>query len=326
MYNHKSNKNPSFSSTLLDEIYRSIDAGDDDKQSGATAVEDDEGTASLRRAFLVEKWMDIKTLTARTRPSSFHRKMYDPFPLTAGSGSSSSESSYGWLSEQDGLCDSRSSHKPSCFAKPKPIKTDAKKKHQKMELDYCSNHDQGSTNGSLIKSKARAFKIYANLTKVKQPISPGGRLMTFLNSLFANGHVKKPKDSNSSGFDNKKIERTTHGSTCSSASSFTRSCLSKNSPRSREKLNNGIRRTVRFYPVSVIIDEHSRPCGKKFIRDEEDFAKYNNDDDEDTSSDSSSDLFELDHLSILQECDEELPVYETTHFGRNRAIANGLIC
>lgn len=311
------------------------------KQSvGKGNAVEDEGMASLRRAFLVEKWMDMKRnpkpITRQTRPSSLpenHRKStLDNDPIFLSSGSSSSDSSFGWISEPDGLCDSRS-HKPSCFvpfSKPKPIKTDAfSKKHQKMEFDYCSKDDQ-STNGALIKSKARALKIYANLTKVKQPISPGGRLMTFLNSLFANGHVKKPKDSNSSSFDNKKIERTTHGSTCSSSSSFTRSCLSKNSRRSREKLNNGIRRTVRFYPVSVIIDEDSRPCGKKFIRDEDEFTKYNDDDDdyndEDTSSDSSSDLFELDHLSILKECDEELPVYETTHFGRNRAIANGLIC
>ncbi|KVI11520.1 protein BIG GRAIN 1-like B [Cynara cardunculus var. scolymus] len=344
----KNTQNPSFSSTLLDEIYRSMDGGDEkssefklreEKQSvgaraKASSVVEDEGMASHRRPFLVEKWMDMKTFTGRTRPSTlpeFHRKLaLDNDPVFLSSGSSSSDSSFGWFSEPDGFCDSRS-HKPSCFSKPKPIKTDAfSKKHQKMELDYCSNDDQ-TTNGALIKSKSRALKIYANLKKVKHPISPGGRLTTFLNSLFANGNVKKPKDSNSSGFDNKKIiERTTHGSTCSSASSFTRSCLSKNSPRSREKLNNGIRRTVRFYPVSVIIDQDSRPCGKKFIRDEEDFTKYNEDDDysydEDTSSDSSSDLFELDHLSILKERDEELPVYETTHFGTNRAIANGLIC
>ncbi|KAK1421696.1 hypothetical protein QVD17_24243 [Tagetes erecta] len=168
---------------------------------------------------------------------------------------------------------------------------------------------------------ARLDQEAINMKKVNQPISPGGRLTTFLNSLLTNGHLKKPKELN-----NVKIM------TCSSASSFTRSCLSKNSPRSREKLNNGIRRSVRFYPVSVIIDEDCRPCGQKSIFGEHELLKvhitttladkFNDDHDEedvdyddDFASDASSDLFELDHLSILNECDE-LPVYKTTHFAK----------
>lgn len=50
---------------------------------------------------------------------------------------------------------------------------------------------------------------------------------------------------------------------------------------------------------------------------------------DDCASDSSSDLFELDHLESSFKDDrycEDLPVYETTHLGLNRAIANGLIC
>ncbi|KAI3810919.1 hypothetical protein L1987_20583 [Smallanthus sonchifolius] len=300
----KKTQNPSFSSSVLDEIYRSMDAGDEKQREekvsrkqresggGGGSTVEDERIATLRRAFLVQKWMNMKVnaknFTHRRRasllPEYSHRKSViddDPFFFT--------------------------SQKPSCFGplRPKRIKTEP-------------------------------FP-----TKHHQPISPGGRLTTFLNSLLTNVHLKKPKD-----LKNVKIERTSksaHGSTCSSASSFTRSCLSKNSPRSREKLNNGIRRTVRFYPVSVIIDEDCRPCGQKFIFGEQDFMKvhvtrmcedkfdddeeddYVDDNDDDMTSDASSDLFELDHLSILKECDE-LPVYETTHFGTNRAIAKGLIC
>ncbi|KAL4572344.1 hypothetical protein LXL04_019117 [Taraxacum kok-saghyz] len=354
----KNTQNPSFSSTLLDEIYRSMD-GDDEKlgreekfpkkqttTSGggrpkASSAVEDEGVASFRRVFLVEKWMDMKAINSknmsrRTKPSSLpdldQKPVVDNDQFFISSGTSSSDSSYGWFSEPEGFHNSRC-HKPSCFGpfrRPEPVKTNAfSKKHQQMELCYCSDDHQTNVidNGALIKSKARALKIYANLKKLKQPISPGGRLTTFLNSLLVNGHVKKPKDLNPPCFDHKKIERTSK-STCSSASSFTRSCLSKNSPRSREKLNNGVRRTVRFYPVSVIIDEDSRPCGRKFVFEKENLTKdeedYNADDD-DTKSDSSSDLFELDHLSVLKEC-EELPVYETTHFSTNRAIHNGLIC
>ncbi|XP_023736142.1 protein BIG GRAIN 1-like A [Lactuca sativa] len=366
----KNTPNPSFSSSLLDEIYRSMDG--DDVKSGreektskkqsissggggggggrpkASSAVEDEAVASLRRAFLVEKWMNMKqnekNINTRTRPSSipdvYRKPVIDNDPIFFSSGTSSSDSSYGiWFSEPESFRGSRF-HKPSCFgpfSRPESVKTNGfSKKHQQMEFYYCSDDHQtnGIDRGALIKSKARALKIYANLKKIKQPISPGGRLTTFLTSLFANGQVKNPKDLNPPCFDHKKSERTsksTHGSTCSSASSFTRSCLSKNSPRSREKkLNNGIRRTVRFYPVSVIIDEDSRPCGQKFIYDTQDLTKdedYNSydDDDDDTKSDSSSDLFELDHLLALKEC-EELPVYETTHFGKNRAIANGLIC
>lgn len=279
---NRNNYNPSFSSTLLDEIYRSMDYAGEDKLSISTkqSVGEDEsvGVATLRRAFLVQKWMDMKTNTKnfthrrrrrRTRASS--------------------------MTDNDLFFYDNSisrSPKPSCF-RHKPIKTE-------------------------------------------QPISPGRRITSFLHSLFTNVHLKKPKEY----LKTVKIERTSHShdhqSTCSSASSHTRSCLSKNSPRSREKINNGVRRTVRFYPVSVIIDEDCRPCGEKFICGEPDLMKVNattvicanrfdDDDDDDIPSDVSSDLFELDHLSIMNECDE-LPVYGTTHFGTNCAIANGLIC
>ncbi|KAK9054962.1 hypothetical protein SSX86_026041 [Deinandra increscens subsp. villosa] len=301
-------QNPSFSSTLLDEIYGSIDSGDAKPAGGgrarASGAVEDEGIATLRRAFLVQKWMDMKV----NAKSLTHRRRASSLPDSDRKPTIDDDDQF-WSSGS--VC--RRSHRPSCFGPlgPKLAKADVfMKKHQPHTDDR-------------------------NVKKVKEPISPGARLTTFLNSLFTNGRLKKPQH-----LSNEKIERTsksTHGSTCSSASSFTRSCLSKHSPRSREKLNNGTRRTVRFYPVSVIIDEESRPCGEKFIFGEQDLMKVrvttmledkiddddydDNDNDDDFASDASSDLFELDHL---KECDE-LPVYETTHFGTNRAIANGLI-
>ncbi|KAD1612198.1 hypothetical protein R6Q59_018268 [Mikania micrantha] len=336
----KKTQNPSFSSSLLDEIYRSMNAGDEKsgefkhwegkdscKRSGggggvkACSLVEDEGIATLRRAFLVQKWMDmklnVKNFTHQSRASSSF-SVSDQKPATDDDSFWSSSDSV-----------SRWSERPSCFGpfRSKSTKGDVfPEKHHQMKSDYRINDNYTS----------RIDQINLNTKKVKQPLSPGGRLTTFLNSLFTNRSRKKPKDLS--------IERTsksTHGSTCSSASSFTRSCLSKNSPRSREKLNNGIRRTVRFYPVSVIIDEDCRPCGEKSIFGEQDLMnvhvttmskdKYDDnddeedDDDDDFESDASSDLFELDHLSILKECDE-LPVYGTTNFGTNCAIANGLIC
>ena len=59
----------------------------------------------------------------------------------------------------------------------------------------------------------------------------------------------------------------------------------------------------------------------------EDEEEDDDEDDDDALSCSSSDLFELDNLSVIgiERYREELPVYETTHFKTNCAIAKGLV-
>ena len=322
-------KNPSFSSSLLDEIYRSIDEGERKtgevkfyretmakKQSVRSnskcnrGVEEDEVTlANLRRACLLEKWMDKKVISekvGRQQPTEIDRKLqhhdhdhdHDQDVLFFSSTSISSDSSSGGLSSSD--TESMYGVKPraSCFAPPRPkpvkttmsVKSDRSEKkqrrlsalfHEQKEVHLLDDYHHSSTTGrmenheeSLIKSKSRALRIYNNLKKVKQPISPGGRLTSFLNSLFTAGNTKKTKPTSSvGGYEDLNAERkykSGQASTCSSASSFSRSCLSKTSPSSREKLRNGDKRTVRFYPVSVIVDEDSRPCGHKCLYKEED--------------------------------------------------------
>ncbi|KAJ0599701.1 putative protein BIG GRAIN 1 [Helianthus annuus] len=394
----KLTQNPSFSSCLLDEIYRSIDGGDEKfgefkvrkqkvakKQSvksggggggggrgrlkSKSAVEDEE-IAGFRQACLVDKWMEMKgneKVTAGRRGSlslpEFDQKLVlDNDPLFFSSGSSSSDSSFGWYSEAEVV-----KPKPSCFAPLNKVKTSvssrsAVKKQQNEFYTFDDDQTYKTDDSGLIRSKTKALKFYTSLKKVKQPISPGGRLTTFINAIFTNAHSKKSKDL---GFDAKaqaqaqtrseRKSKSTNVSTCSSASSFSRSCLSKNTPRLSDQLNNGVRRTVRF-----LDREDSRAYGQKNVFDEqaieelhpttfawqrtekpnlsEFLMKYNekkinldNDDEEDEddmASDSSSDLFELDHLAVFknkQYC-EELPVYETTHIGTNRAIASGLVC
>lgn len=305
-----------------------------------------------------------------------NKPLHDSDLIFFSSTSSSSDSS-GALSSSDTefFASTRGSgQKVSCFtARPKPVRTGAgASKHDDRRKNYC---DDQVEDDDLIKSKSRALKIYANLKKVKQPISPGGRLTSFINSLFSNANGKKSRNLDASrGF--RDVKPPAAGpSACSSASSFSRSCLSKYSPRSREKMRSGAQRTVRFEPVSVIVDEDLRPCGKKSIY-EGDSGRFTNlprpqplpdqsaltelksnkkterampdsavkgysnkmkdvyfnenedeEDDEDCLSDSSSDLFELDHLSFFgsNRYSEELPVYETTHFDTNCAIASGLI-
>ncbi|XP_057432406.1 protein BIG GRAIN 1-like B [Lotus japonicus] len=388
-------ENPSFSSTLLDQIYRSIDQGDSDMKfyTGKTGEKQS-------RVCVTEEHLSAKSSVSRDwkannvvgtqgrqrmmqKERNFHLgrqvHVHDQDALFFSSTSSSSDSSSGLLSSSspdiETLYGVRS--RGSCFApaRPKPVRTTVpEKKHVERQRHIVSDDDDG-----LIKSKSRALKIYNNLKKVKQPISPGGKLTSFLNSLFTTGNSNNTKKTKPCFEDANALRKTESGqaSTCSSASSFARSCLSKNSPSTREKLrNNGVKRTVRFYPVSVIVDEDSRPCGHKSLYETEDarlmamsvptawkigtkknveevkdkknrameeaareiLEEYHHiqrksdlvlrrnledeiedDDEDDAASCSSSDLFELDHLH------EELPVYETTRVGTNRAIANRFI-
>ncbi|KAL3497432.1 hypothetical protein ACH5RR_040164 [Cinchona calisaya] len=395
----KYTKNPSFSSTLLDEIYRSIDGIDQKndhhhhqdhlkfyKERSSSTISsysakkcnlqsnggrakcsstvEDEEMASLKRACLIEKWMEKKVndkVSSRRNLSTFE---LDNDPLFFSSTSVSSDSSSGGLSSSDTefFSSAVKSSKKSCFAssfRPKPIRTSVPNQFGQQKDEFLIERNTKKEE-NLINSKSKALKIYGNLKKVKQPISPGGRLTSFINSLFTSGNAKKSKNLAAS-------------STCSSASSFSRSCLSKNSQNSSViNLSNDAavsKRSVRFYPVSIILDEDCRPCGQKRICDPEDAHKfdkfvrsrapttlsqnaaeskrddylkaYRNQnkncnvvedheedyDDEDAASDCSSDLFEIDHLALFGNgrFREELPVYETTHLDTNRAIANGLI-
>lgn len=269
-----SHQTPSFSSTLLDSIYRSIDDGkaEDWMISRAKISKASDISEDFRRARLVDKW--IRKETDVRRPPAPENDM-----LFFSSTSTSSDSS--------------------------------------GSLSSSSKEDE-----IMMKSKSRALKIYARLKKMKQPISPGGRLTSFINSLFSlNGKKQQAKFAEDP-------------KTLNVGSSFSRSCLSKNSRRDG---GGGVRRTVRFHPVSLILDEDSRPCGHKsiYVRNEKNmnngddsinalrsYYKAFEEDDEDDDSDSSSDLFELDHLTLFGDtrfC-QELPVYETTHFNNNRSF------
>ncbi|KAL0297182.1 UNVERIFIED_CONTAM: protein BIG GRAIN 1-like B [Sesamum radiatum] len=395
--NHKARKShrntPSFSSSLLDEIYRSIDWNTEKAEECKTekpasraksgSKGDEEETARFTRACLVDKWMEKEVHekvnnAARRRPDSFQDNDVCFFSST----STSSDSS-GALSSSDTelFCSTRKPKQVSCFSsRPKPVRTARESNRQDKffvsddDDDDRQNQQKNNKGDDLMKSKSRALKIYANLKKLKQPISPGGRLTSFINSLFTNANSKKSRNPDTNkGFQHLKSTKTTASSSsspaCSSAASFSRSsCLSKNSSSPDEsrdvvKTRNGNETTVRFHPVSVIVDQDSKACGHKSIPHEdcdykhsrrpplpphaskmeknrkvEDaahrvskgyrnhknydfpmFRKIRDDQDEDEDdavSESSSDLFELDHLTVFEKnrfC-EELPVYETTYF------------
>ncbi|KAK7294417.1 hypothetical protein RJT34_17306 [Clitoria ternatea] len=395
-------ENPSFSSTLLDVIYRSIDEGQTEekeqaqfffyretmrkqsqKQSQKLREEAEAEKQSSRRARKVENWMEKrgneKISMGRNSLTEFERRTRsNSNTLSMFSSSTSSESS------SVGGFSSSESESFYGVQRPKPIRTSVSEKSNFEALHGFRNHSSQAQkpkheNGSG-KTRSKALRIlYGELKKAKQPISPGARLASFLNSLFtSSGNAKKPKVSSSSTTTSSSVvaKSAQPSSTCSSASSFSRSCLSK-TPSSR----SGAKRSVRFCPVSVIVDEDCRPCGHKNLHEGEEgfvatsvygkksssssseelkfhvmqesrrveelardllknYQKKNEvefdvnvmdyedeDEDDDVASCASSDLFELDNLSAIgiERYREELPVYETTHFNTNRAIANGFI-
>ncbi|CAL0332199.1 unnamed protein product [Lupinus luteus] len=383
--------NPSFSSTLLHNIYRSIDQAERKSsetkfytETTATAKKHSRSNVRYNDKSIVEeehgqaKDKKVGTQQPCLVPKHHHHHGdHDQHVIFLSSTSVSSDTSSGGFSSSD--TESIMS-RASCFAPPKPKLVVNKNRNNENQAAPTRTFDGFSHKSKtesieihdekvLFKSKLRALKIYNNLKKIKQPISPGGRLTSFLNSLFANAKKSKSSSSYCEEEEDMKSERKLKSksfSTCSSASSFSRSCLSKTYSE-REKIFNGDKRKVRFYPVSVILDEENRPCGHKYLYEKEKVKlsvleksrvmendlvlkdlpiRINNaddrrqyfklqsttvndeeDGDDDAASYASSDLFELDHLSMVgngMDC-EELPVYETTHVNTNRAIANGFI-
>ncbi|KAF7817355.1 protein BIG GRAIN 1-like A [Senna tora] len=313
-------KIPSFSSTLLDNIYRSIEESEREMKFGRCSISMEEedrrdvAKANLGRACLIEKWMDKKA----NEKVDLHDQ--DAVFLSSTSTSSDSSTSCGGLSDTDSIYWARS--QSSSFTSPRP----------KPKPD-------GVVGLGMMRSKCRAPKIYENLKETKQPISPGRRLSNFLNSLFTN--TKKSKSICSVGGCEDVRPHHTKSKTAqaSTSSSFSRSCLTKT--------KHSTKTTVRFYPLNVIVDEKQVPVMDNSRRVQEaarDFFKERRQnhkktdfflrdfpirideivDDDDAASYSSSDLFELDHLAFMgnDRYSEELPVYETTHVS---AIANGLI-
>ncbi|KAG6428861.1 hypothetical protein SASPL_106900 [Salvia splendens] len=261
--NSNSNSNhSSFSSSLLDAIYRSIDQGDEEmviygegmrKKSceGANVrsgvFRSDEEMANFQRACMIEKWMEKKVsekaVGRRNSVADFQVKKPRKDRVSSSWSSSDSSAAAGFFSSSEA--------ESFPVQRPKPIRTGFEK--EEIGGNRSGSEQKSKIEGGFSKTKLRALKIYGDLKKVKQPISPGGKLAGFLNSLFAGGNMKKSKI----GGDVSPSLKSTNASTCSSASSFSRSCLSK-TPSSKGDHSAGAKRSVRFSPVSVIVDDDRR--------------------------------------------------------------------
>ncbi|CAN8321848.1 unnamed protein product [Cochlearia groenlandica] len=317
--------NPSFSSTLLDQIYRSFD----DSSTPTTSVVSMKKTKTHTPDKIIVNRREIAEDFVRSR----HSKPLEPVFFKNSSSSSSDSSGFSSSTESDSFYRrNRSSRRsPPSIPLPKPIRTTVDRFERSPQIHTAAEH------GSFLRTKSKALKFYSDLKKVKQPISPGGRLAAFLNSIFTgggNGNTKKPNKINTTTVT---TAATAASSTaCSTASSFSRSCLSKTTSSSEKS-----KRSVRFCPVNVVKDDVSKRNNKLYGNDKEEnrrvieaakellrtFHNSKNaageeeeeDDDDDVASCASSDLFELDNLSAIgiQRYREELPVYETTRFNNN---------
>ncbi|BAT76858.1 hypothetical protein LR48_Vigan07g140300 [Vigna angularis] len=368
-------RTPSFSSSLLDAICHSIDQSKSNLHQDQPSSLFDHNTHSftfekggnrermnLRRAVMLEDWMEKHSSHSRSQSSQFLNCSSSSSECSSGGKFSSSETDTTTLKKQ----------------RPRPTSEKKKQDHRVSEKQ--------NKEGGFARTKLRALKIYGELNqRVKQPISPGSRIASFLSSIFNSQNVKKAKMCYVGAVEDVSFEHKSKSPCFSSTpSSFSRrSCMSKTSSSAKKSNSNGVKRSVRFYPVSVILGEDSEPqpsyhkCSniyesepnftvrkitrnssikelKNTVRGEENGAEeaaargfvkgyrnsgkgefdfrgfYRNEDDdddddeEDDASCSSSDLFELDHLIGAARYQEELPVYETTNLETNKAIASGL--
>lgn len=277
---------PSFSSTLLDSIYRSID--DETTNRGAPDPPTEKSCIDEKRASPLTRLKPPrgtpnhprKHAQAVTRPQHFH----------STTSSSSDCSSYGEFSS------SEPESGPARTNRLKPIRTGLSQPRSKTNppppspLPIPLPPEKKNKNINSIRSKFRDLK------KSSSPTSPAAKLAGFLNSLFtssAGGTARKQKIATTASGDE---------SVCSTASSFSRSCLVK----TPSTADHAEKRSVRF---SLPVDGGNgrREMKKMTWRD---FKA-----DDDVDSDSSSDLFELENLSAIGLYRDELPVYETTHLG-----------
>ncbi|KAK4713727.1 hypothetical protein R3W88_019634 [Solanum pinnatisectum] len=302
---HQRRKTPSFSSSLLEAIYHSIDESKEEleeeeeeekheeyKHVRNKKKNDQDEIVSLRRAILIEKWMES-------------------YKYTQSSGHFSSDSS---SSTESSMFSSSETETRSINTLPRPTIQARRSEKVVTFSTETTTTPKCEGGGRFTRTKSKALKM------VKQPISPGGKIANFLNSIFNSRNMKK------NHHEDWRKSRSVNDSTTSS-------CLNK-TPSSTSRSNKS-KRSVRFCPVTVIVNEDCQPCGHKSIYKNEEpkhqyrgFYKDEDEDEDDGRSCASSDLFELENIGMIGHVHatrDGLPVYGTTSFKMNQAIARGLV-
>ncbi|KAG0458302.1 hypothetical protein HPP92_023459 [Vanilla planifolia] len=313
---------PSFSSSLLDTIYRSIDETDERGATKEQRTGAELDPVSVRKKQSTNGWGERVRLPTLIQPAGTR-----PRSRATATSSSSDGSSYGGFSssEAESVCDPRlrpirtsvANNSGPCsylYDRQKPVV-------QQVEPSLPSIFSGGDEKRTK-KDRYRSIRSrLRDLRKGRGPVSPGARLANFINSLFA----VKSKVAASAG----RREETS----CSTASSYSRSCMS-NTPSSRGRHEAG-KRSVSFGPVSVIYGGDPPPVSTglkggaprppmRKVTEMLTRAEVEQDEEDEEDSDSSSDLFELENLAVIGRFCDELPVYKTTHVVNHGAISHGV--
>ncbi|KAK1417421.1 hypothetical protein QVD17_26548 [Tagetes erecta] len=341
-------KTPSFSSSLLDSILRSIDETnsggfhDDDVGNLHSQVHDydhdhdlrffasepkrsskinfthnahfingDEQVPSLRRAIMIDQWIETHNNNNRNSNSNIKVKKFSSDSSSSGTTAFTTTST------------SSETETPSTYRSlPNSFTISREEISQKSKSKFMKS------------TKLKAMKIYGDLKKVKQPMSPGSRISAFILSLFASSSSKKAKIEESiNNFRSLKKSRSIKHdpSSTMTCTSFSRSCMSKKQKQhtsSNVNVNVNVKRSVRFYPENdtVFVDRKSTNerdsdsmrwfTEKNYTKNYKKFMVNVEDDDEDDEDD----LFELEIVGGvgIGSCRQELPVFETTDLRKIR--------
>ncbi|XP_073010911.1 protein BIG GRAIN 1-like [Typha latifolia] len=256
---------PSFSASLLDAIYRSLDAdaGMTDRDGGAA---------------------DPPLSLSLSLPSPSYTPRKSHAVTTPRAISTSSDASSFGFSSSDGGDPSRNrlnrirvrirpdQHPPTPVSTPLPDETTKKKKKEKET-----------------KKKTKTRSIRTRLYDLKKGPAPSSSstsapLACLLKAIFSSaGHLKRGKATTSPAPE----------PACSSA----RSCLSS---KQKPPTPAAAKRSVRFSPVNILVGEDSRPCGQRCLDGADtDPPPSAAEKEVALSSDSSSDLFELENLTAI---------------------------
>ncbi|KAK1360289.1 hypothetical protein POM88_044763 [Heracleum sosnowskyi] len=300
-------KNPSFSSSLLDQIYRSID----DQAPTKAAAEEDHPKTGNKTEQDVDLMLFDKTVGRRKSASAEYygdlSTNYFPQSFGLNSCSTSSNSSF-WTSSESETCNS--------FKSKLAVRTSLSCQQHKDDKMHVSERKLKNECGGFVKAKSKALKMYGDLKKSKatQPISPA--------SSFSRSCLSKTPSSRGKISDGAKR----------SVRFYPMISVIMDEVEDRIYKDNGRPNKVNIPARNSICGEEvmeknrrARELLKNYEKRLEECKMMNDDDDEDCESCTSSDLFELDNLdSVSQKYCEELPVYETTSLDANRAIAYGL--
>lgn len=326
-------RTPSFSSSVLDSINRSIDESDGLQNDLKGSINSNNGnvpSSSLSSPSSTKKYDKLTTL---------RRAIMDDKH---------------WLYTRSSTTTTTNSSDSSAFFSSEAESNQTRRRSRKL-ADQGNRSDEDRLVSKFYDDKnVKDVKILEELKISKQPVSPRARLTSFLNSIF---------QSNA-----KKVKLCSVGKTTDVKSTSSRSCFSRTRCKTDNNNCKNLERSIRFYPVKVTIGgdyvhkNNSRvkkpiqevtekkiakrvtslkeeiktkvhqselTCNTRMIGLKEFVKGYRyegKEQEDDAWSYSSSDLFELNNYHIdMGRYIKELPVYETTDFKTNQAIARGLL-